>query len=63
MIYLDRDGMLGVIESSSIREQKSTVFTPEVRQNFLDILGKNIGYHTPVRRMSKFHTPGPIIIC
>ncbi|KAF2998375.1 hypothetical protein E8E15_000168 [Penicillium rubens] len=31
MIYLDRDGKLEIIESSSIRERNSTVFTPEVR--------------------------------
>ncbi|KAJ5253828.1 Protein of unknown function DUF2841 [Penicillium chrysogenum] len=29
MIYLDRDGKLEIIESSSIRERNSTVFTPE----------------------------------
>ncbi|KAJ6094337.1 Protein of unknown function DUF2841 [Penicillium canescens] len=48
MIYLDRDGKLEIIESSSIREQNSTVFTPEVRQNFLEILGERIGYNAPV---------------
>lgn len=51
MIYLDRDGKLKVDESSSIQEQNSTVFTPEVRQNFLEILGERIGYHAPARRM------------
>ncbi|KAJ5958584.1 uncharacterized protein N7479_005734 [Penicillium vulpinum] len=50
MIYLDRDGKLRVDESSSIQEQKSTVFTAEVRQNFLEILGERIGYHAPVRQ-------------
>lgn len=54
MIYLDRDGKLEIIESSSIRERNSTVFTPEVRQNFLEILGERIGYNAPVLRMSKF---------
>ncbi|KAJ5512581.1 hypothetical protein N7463_002133 [Penicillium fimorum] len=49
MIYLDRDGKLKVDESSSIQEQNSTVFTPEVRQNFLEILGERIGYHAPAR--------------
>lgn len=52
MIYLDHDGKLKVDESSSIQEQNSTVFTPEVRQNFLEILGERIGYHAPARRMS-----------
>lgn len=51
MIYLDRDGKLKVDESSSIQEQNSTVFTPEVRQNFLEILGERIGYHAPAHRM------------
>ncbi|CAG8140947.1 unnamed protein product, partial [Penicillium nalgiovense] len=50
MIYLDRDGKLKVDESSSIQEQNSTVFTPEVRQNFLEILGERIGYHAPIRQ-------------
>lgn len=49
MIYLDRDGKLKVDESSSIQEQNSTVFTPEVRQNFLEILGKHIGYASVCR--------------
>ncbi|KAI3113415.1 hypothetical protein CBS147333_2853 [Penicillium roqueforti] len=47
MIYLDRDGKLNVEESPSIQEQNSTVFTAEVRQNFLEILGERIGYHAP----------------
>ncbi|KAJ5443373.1 Protein of unknown function DUF2841 [Penicillium cf. griseofulvum] len=51
MIYLDRDGKLKVDESSSIKEQNSTVFTPEVRQNFLEILGERIGYHVPSRQL------------
>ncbi|CAI7603221.1 unnamed protein product [Penicillium glandicola] len=50
MIYLDRDGKLKVDESSSIQEQNSTIFTPEVRQNFLEILGERIGYHAPARQ-------------
>lgn len=57
MIYLDRDGKLKVEESSSIQEQNSTIFTSEVRQNFLEILGERIGYHAPARRMLK--TPHP----
>ncbi|KAI3110502.1 hypothetical protein CBS147330_9930 [Penicillium roqueforti] len=51
MIYLDRDGKLKVDESSSIQEQNSTVFTPEVRQNFLEILGKHIGYASVCQTM------------
>lgn len=62
MIYLDRDGKLNVEESPSIQEQNSTVFTAEVRQNFLEILGERIGYHAP-RRMSKFQTRRPTSIC
>lgn len=62
MIYLDRDGKLKVDESSSIQEQNSTVFTPEVRQNFLEILGERIGYHAPIRRMSKFFTLRPTYV-
>lgn len=53
MIYLDSDGKLKVDESASIQEQNSTVFTPEVRQNFLEILGERIGFHQPARRMSQ----------
>lgn len=51
MIYLDQDGKLKVDESSSIQEHNATVFSPEVRQNFLEILGERIGYHAPPRRM------------
>jgi hypothetical protein len=51
MIYLDHDGKLKVDESSSIQEHNATVFSPEVRQNFLEILGERIGYHAPPRRM------------
>lgn len=50
MIYLDSEGKLKVHESSSIQEQNSTVFTPEVRQNFLEILGERIGFHQPTAR-------------
>jgi hypothetical protein len=55
LIYLDNEGKLKVDESASIQEQNSTIFTPEVRQNFLEILGERIGFQQPVRR--KFH-PG-----
>lgn len=54
MIYLDNEGKLKVDESASIQEQNSTVFTPDVRQNFLEILGERIGYHQPVARR-KYH--------
>jgi len=47
MIYLDNEGKLRVDESPSIQEQSSTIFTPQVRQNFLDILGEKIGFHQP----------------
>lgn len=50
MIYLDNEGKLKVDESASIQEQNSTIFTPEVRQNFLEILGERIGFHPPTRR-------------
>lgn len=50
MIYLDSEGKLKVQESASIQEQSSTVFTPEVRQNFLEILGERIGFHQPTAR-------------
>ncbi|KAJ5104845.1 hypothetical protein NUU61_002192 [Penicillium alfredii] len=50
MIYLDNEGVLKVEESPSIKEQKSTVFTPDVRQNFLEILGDKIGYYQPFTR-------------
>jgi hypothetical protein len=50
LIYLDSEGKLKVDESASIKEQNSTIFTPEVRQNFLEILGERIGLHQPLRR-------------
>lgn len=57
MIYLDSEGKLKVDESPSIQEQNSTIFTPEVRQNFLEILGERIGFRQPVaRRMSFPHS-------
>jgi len=53
MIFVDHDGKIRVDESASIQEQNSTVFTPDVRQNFLEVLGERIGYHAPARRMSR----------
>jgi hypothetical protein len=52
LIYLDNEGKLKVDESASIQEQNSTIFTPEVRQNFLEILGERIGFQQPMRRRS-----------
>lgn len=54
MISLNSDGKLEVVESTPIRKQNSTVFTPEVHQNFIISLGECIGYYAPVRRMLKF---------
>ncbi|KAJ5609534.1 hypothetical protein N7528_010101 [Penicillium herquei] len=42
MIYLDNEGKVKVDESASILDQRSTLFTPEVRQNFLEILGEKM---------------------
>lgn len=56
LIYLDNEGKLKVDESASIQEQNSTIFTSEVRQNFLEILGERIGYHQPIRRKFNFST-------
>ncbi|KAE8150702.1 hypothetical protein BDV25DRAFT_153852 [Aspergillus avenaceus] len=50
MIYLDNLGRLKVSESSSIREQNGTVFTRDVQEKFLEILGAKIGYHKPTMR-------------
>ncbi|KAF4218227.1 hypothetical protein CNMCM6805_000651 [Aspergillus fumigatiaffinis] len=53
MIYLDNMGNLKVMGSPSIKEQSETVFTPEVRESFLEILGAKVGYQPPmVRRLS-----------
>ncbi|KAJ5323810.1 hypothetical protein N7476_002410 [Penicillium atrosanguineum] len=71
MIYLDNEGKLKVDESVSIQEQSSTVFTPDVRQNFLEILGERIGYHQPVarrtldaspRRVRRRNGPAPSVV-
>ncbi|KAH2221182.1 hypothetical protein KXW71_002110 [Aspergillus fumigatus] len=53
MIYLDNVGKLKVVESPSIQEQNETVFTPEIRERFLELLGAKIKYQLPmVRRLS-----------
>ncbi|KAJ5182869.1 hypothetical protein N7492_000485 [Penicillium capsulatum] len=57
MIYLDSEGKLKVHESASIQEQNSTVFTPDVRQNFLEILGERIGFHHPAARRTLDASP------
>ncbi|KAJ5322757.1 hypothetical protein N7452_011046 [Penicillium brevicompactum] len=46
MIYVDHDGKVKVEESASIQEQNTTIFTPEVRQSFLEVLGERIGYQS-----------------
>ena len=48
MIYLDTKGRLRFDNSPSIQEQNSTVFTPEVRRNFLMAAGKSSGFGEPV---------------
>ena len=49
MVYIDHEGNLKVRESQSIQEHESSVFTLEVRQNFLEILGERIYRHRPTR--------------
>lgn len=52
MVYLDNMGHLRTSESASIQEQ-GTVFTSDVRERFLEILGGRVGYQRPmVRRTS-----------
>lgn len=48
MVYLDNMGRLRTSESPSVQEQGETLFTPEVRENFLEILGGRIGYQRPM---------------
>ena len=47
LIYLDNDGKIKVQESQSIQDQNNTVFSPDVRQRFLEVLGSRIGYVRP----------------
>lgn len=49
MVYLDNMGHLRTSESSSIQEQ-GTVFTSDVRERFLEILGGRVGYQRPMVR-------------
>jgi hypothetical protein len=48
MIYLNNIGNLKVMESPSIQDQSETVFTPEVWERFLEILGAKVGYQLPM---------------
>ncbi|KAJ5301618.1 hypothetical protein N7508_006481 [Penicillium antarcticum] len=50
MIYLDHEGKLKTFESQSIERKNASVFTPEVCQNFLSILGERIDYHQRARQ-------------
>ncbi|KAJ5948907.1 hypothetical protein N7454_002214 [Penicillium verhagenii] len=50
MIYVDSEGKLKCDESASIQERNSTLFTSEVRQNFLEILGERAGIQPSSRR-------------
>ncbi|CAI7656380.1 unnamed protein product [Penicillium crustosum] len=42
MIYIDHEGNLKVQESRSVQERGPSMFTPEVQQNFLQILGESV---------------------
>lgn len=48
LIYVDSAGKLGCEESASITEQNMTLFSPDVRQSFLETLGEKIGLHQPL---------------
>lgn len=48
LIYVDSAGKLGCEESASIMDQNITLFTPDVRQTFLETLGEKIGFHQPL---------------
>lgn len=64
LIYMDNMGKLKVSESASIRDQHDTLFTPDVREKFLEILGPKIGYHKPLIRSMWSNTglPGECIL-
>ncbi|CAG8904356.1 unnamed protein product [Penicillium egyptiacum] len=58
MIYIDHEDKIKTYESQSIQEQDTSVFSPKVCQNFLEILGERIGCHRPIdqtipRRLSR----------
>ncbi|RDH26985.1 kinesin [Aspergillus welwitschiae] len=44
LIFLNDNGEPQVVESSSIQDHHTTVFTPEVRDRFLEIIGVKTGY-------------------
>ncbi|PYH94675.1 hypothetical protein BO71DRAFT_429774 [Aspergillus ellipticus CBS 707.79] len=48
LIFLDNMGKLRVAESPSIRHHHATIFTPDVRDNFLRTLGRKIGHQEPL---------------
>lgn len=48
LIYVDSTGKLGCQESPSIIEQNVTLFTPDVRQTFLELLGEKVGFQQPI---------------
>ncbi|KAL4916811.1 hypothetical protein BDW62DRAFT_94785 [Aspergillus aurantiobrunneus] len=48
LIYYDNMGKIKVSESPSIQEQNRSVFTPDVREKFLEIIGPKIGYYKPL---------------
>ncbi|KAL4940740.1 hypothetical protein BDV06DRAFT_16214 [Aspergillus oleicola] len=52
LIYYDNKGKIRVKESASIEEQNHSVFTPDVREKFLEIIGPKIGYQKPLLRAS-----------
>ncbi|KAL4933134.1 uncharacterized protein BDV17DRAFT_147954 [Aspergillus undulatus] len=50
LIYYDNKGKIRIKESASIEEQNRSVFTPEVREKFLELIGPEIGYQKPLLR-------------
>ncbi|PYH41730.1 uncharacterized protein BP01DRAFT_160976 [Aspergillus saccharolyticus JOP 1030-1] len=60
LIYLDHMGRLQVQESPSISEQNMTIFTHDVREKFLEILGSQIGYRQPLIRRTSNVSPAAL---
>lgn len=58
LIFLDHMGRLRVSESPSIRDNHATIFTSEVRENFLEILGARVGYQKPLLQSKYIHSIG-----
>lgn len=52
MIYIDHEGNLKVQESRSVQERGPSMFTPEVQQNFLQILGESVACRQSIRMQS-----------